>query len=188
MNRFLILATVLLLLGMVLWLASRPDAASQQMPEIAGFVSDRVQTIEIAGGEASPIRFKRMGAGWQLLMNAGEWHDANGDAVSHLLNDLAAMKPIRVVTRNPEQHQRLKVGSKAIRVTLNDQHGVVLLEVLIGKQGSDLLSTYVRMAGQHEVLAVDRSLVWQVSRPLDGWQGREALPVEGVANSEASSE
>lgn len=188
MNRFLMLALILSLVAIVLWLASRPDAASQKMPEITDFTSETVQSIEIAREEVPAIRLKRSNTKWQLLTNTGEMRAANGDAVSHLLNDLATMKPIRVVTRNPEQHQKLKVGPKAIRVTLKDQRDVVLLEVLVGKQGSDLLSTYVRMAGQHEVLAVDRSLVWQVSRPLDGWQGREALPVEGVANSEASRE
>lgn len=177
------LALILSLVALVLWLASRPDAASQQMPEMAGFASDRAQSIEIAREESSTIRLKRSDAGWQLQADVGEWRAANSDAVSHLLNDLAAMKPIRVVTRNPAQHQKLKVGPKAVRVTLKDQHEVLLLEVLIGKQGSDLLSTYVRMAGQHEVLAVDRSLVWQVSRPLDGWQGSEPLQTESAADT-----
>ncbi len=188
MNRFLIPATVLLLVGIVLWLATRPEAAFQQMPEMPEFASDRAQSIEIAGGEVSSVRFRRSDAGWKLLTESGEEHHANKDAVLHLLNDLAAMQPIRVVTNNPEQHQKLMVGPKAIRVTVKDQHEVVLLEVMVGKQGSDLLSTYIRVTGQQAVLAVDRSLAWQVNRSLDGWQQHDLAPAESAASRGATDE
>jgi len=177
-NRFLSLVLILSLAGVVLWLASRPDAAPQRMPEITRFASQAVDTIEIT--DRSQMKLQHTDSGWQLLMGSGVWRAADEEAVSHLLDDLAAMQSIRVVTRNPDQYEKLKVGSAATKVILKDRQGKGIFEVLVGKQGSDLLSTYLRLAGKPEVLAVDRSLLWQVKRPLEGWQAREAVPVEAA--------
>lgn len=191
MNRFISLALVLSLTGVVIWLASRPDAAPQQMPQLAGFAVEKVHTIEIKGhGPALTFSRNELGKGessWQLLAGPEKKVAADSEAVIHLLNDLAAMTPIRVVTRNPEQYERLKVGTETTEVTLKERQGAVLFAVLIGKQGSDLLSTYIRLADKPEVLAVDRSLVWQVHRPLDGWKAKEAAPV-GAASADTSGE
>lgn len=188
MNRFISLALILSLVGMVLWLASRPDSAPQRMPEIAGFSTDAVQRFEINHADTPPVSLQRMESGWQVQAVSGEWRGASGEAVSHLLDDLALMKPIRVVTRNPVQYEKLKVGPEATKVTLKNQQGAVLFAVLIGKQGSDLLSTYLRIPDKPEVLAVDRSLVWQVSRPLAGWKANEAGAVEPASETGKSNE
>jgi len=177
-NRFLSLALILSLAGVVLWMALRPDAAPQRMPEIARFASQGVDSIEIR--DHSQIKLQRVESGWQLLIDSDVWRGADDEAVLHLLNDLAAMQPIRVVTRNPDQYEKLKVGLAATKVLLKDRQGKELFEVMIGKQGSDLLSTYIRFAGKAEVLAVDRSLLWQVKRPLEGWQARDVAPVEAA--------
>ena len=166
------------LAGVVIWLASRPDAAPQKMPELAGFAVGTVHTIEIIQGDGLAVTLKRHDSDWQLQAGSGNESRADDEAVTHLLTDLASMKPVRVVTRNPNQYEKLKVGSGATKVTLKDQLGGVLFAVLIGKQGSDLLSTYIRIADKPEVLAVNRSLLWQVSRPLDGWKTNEADPVD----------
>ncbi len=175
------LALILSLAAIVIWLASRPDAAPQQMPELAGFATERVYSIEIMQRDASLLTLKRSREGWQLQLASGQESRADNDAVVHLLNDLAAMKPVRVVTRNPEQYEKLKVGPGAAKVTLQDQQESTLFEVLIGKQGSDLLSTYIRIAEQPEVLAVDRSLLWQLRRPVEGWRAKveAAAPAAG---------
>jgi hypothetical protein len=55
-------------------------------------------------------------------------------------------------------------------VLLKREHGDTLLELFIGKQGSDLISTYLRFADRPEVLAVDRTLLWQVRRPYEEWK------------------
>lgn len=178
MNRYIPLVLILSLVGTVLWLASRPDSAPQRMPEIAGFAIDAVQSIEITHADSPPVKLQRIEGGWQVLSRSGQWRGAGSDAVSYLVDDLAAMAPLRVVTRNPEQYEKLKVGEGATKVTLKDQQGGLLFEVLIGKQGSDLLSTYLRLPDRPEVLAVNRSLVWQVSRPLDGWNANEGDPVD----------
>ena len=182
MNRFLSLALILSLAGVVLWLALRPDSAPQRMPEIARFTSQAVDAIEIR--DDSQIELRRAESGWQLMIDSSVWSTADDEAVTHLLDDLAAMQPIRVVTRNADQYEKLNVGSKATKVILKDRQGRELFQVMIGKQGSDLLSTYIRLAGKPEVLAVDRSLLWQVKRPLEGWQAREAVQIETAAKPE----
>ena len=182
MNRFLSLALILSLAGVVLWLALRPDSAPQRMPEIARFASQAVDAIEIR--DDSQIKLRRAESGWQLMIDSSVWSTADDEAVTHLLDDLAAMQPIRVVTRNADQYEKLNVGSAATKVLLKDRQGRELFQVMIGKQGSDLLSTYIRLAGKPEVLAVDRSLLWQVKRPLEGWQAREAVQIEAAAKPE----
>jgi hypothetical protein len=57
--------------------------------------------------------------------------------------------------------------------------GDTLLDLFIGKQGSDLISTYLRLADRPEVLAVDRTLLWQVRRPYQDWKAPVSPDADG---------
>jgi len=167
MKKNVFIAALLLLAGVALWLASRPESAPQQMPEMVRFDVDAVASIALVAGEGEKVMLSRSDGRWLLA----EGEPADEDAVSHLLNDLATMRVVRVVTRSFEHHERLQMDVRqASRVTLSDAGGKPLLELFIGKQGTDLISTYLRLADAPEVLAVDKALLWQVKRSYQGWQ------------------
>ncbi len=175
--------TVLLLFlaGVVIWLASRPDSAPQVMPEMIRFNPDAVYALTLTNGAEVTVSLLRDGTLWKLEGAEGEQEDANADIVQHLLDDLAFMKIVRVVTRNPEHYEKLRVTAGSTRVLLKREGGGTLLELFIGKQGSDLISTYLRVAGRPEVLAVDRTLLWQVRRPYQEWKA--PVPIASDINS-----
>ena len=95
------------------------------------------------------------------------------DAVSHLLDDLVTMQVVRVVTKNHQHDETLGLLQGHVLVQCLDAQGSMLLNITIGKQGSDLLSTYVRRDGDDAVVAVNKVLVWQVKRSAKTWQATE---------------
>ena len=200
MKKSMVTVLILLLIGMVFWLASRPDSAPQKMPELVHFNPADVFSITLKQEAVGVVSLLRSGEKWQLaggLQGEGK-EAANADAVLHLLDDLAGMAIIRVVTRSPENYERLqiglekmgstKTGSGSTQVTLKGKDGNMLLNLFVGKQGSDLISTYVRMADTPEVLAVNRVLVWQVRRSYQGWKTRASTPAEPDAVDEPYSQ
>jgi len=88
---------------------------------------------------------------------------ANDEAVQRLLGDLAAMHVVRVVTHTRAHDDTLGM-SKGVKLVLRGRADTALLSLTVGKQSSDLISTYVRIGQAPEVLAVNKALVWQVRR------------------------
>jgi len=110
----------------------------------------------------------------ELVLQKGEWMLSDGtkaqqDAVHHLLDNLERMQRVRTVTQKRSHDTELGL-EQAVHVLCQDVSGKHLLDLEVGKQGSDLLSTYVRRVGEDEVIAVNRSLVWQVQRRLSSWR------------------
>ncbi|MDX8403859.1 MAG: DUF4340 domain-containing protein [Mariprofundaceae bacterium] len=191
MRKLATVVLLLLLLSVVFWLASRPDSAPQTMPEMVRFNPTDVFSITLEQGAVGVISLLRSDEKWQLVGDmSGEGKSAaDAKAVQHLLDDLASMEIIRVVTRNPKHYKGLNIDSAetsygSVQVTLKEDGGKTLLDLLIGKQGSDLISTYLRVADRPEVLAVNRVLLWQVRRSYQGWKAAASKPVESDVNNE----
>ena len=164
--------TVVVLLGIGAWGLMRwqqPPQALQAMPAWPVVVPARAVDIVLraAGPGMQPVHLVKRGKAWQVQDGKG-WQDADGQAVADMLGTLAAMRPDRIVTRNPAHDAALRVGDDADRITVKTADGV-MLELLVGKPGPDLVSTYVRLAGKPAVLSVNRALDWQVRRPISAW-------------------
>jgi len=74
------------------------------------------------------------------------------------------------VTQGHNHDTELELGDKTVVLTLTGKGGAPLDVFHIGKQGTDLISTYVRRAGEPAVMAMDRALLWQVKRLPNAWQ------------------
>jgi hypothetical protein len=172
LKKAVITVSLLFLAGVLIWLASRPDSAPQSMPEMVRFNPDEVYTLALTDGGDVAVSLLRSDSGWELKGEGaeGERQNADADAVQQLLDDLASMKIVRVVTRNPGHYEKLRVTTGSVRLLLKREGGDSLLDLSVGKQGSDLISTYLRLADRPEVLAVDRTLLWQVRRPYQEWK------------------
>ncbi|MFQ5581259.1 MAG: DUF4340 domain-containing protein [Mariprofundaceae bacterium] len=172
MKQAFIVLLLVLLGGWVLWQAAQPSRAPQTMPQWPGIDVRKVQDVRIMTGEAEQIHLQKRDDGWVIV--GGKAEAADDQAVQRLLDDLATMQPIRIVTRNKAHYDRLQVGDTGQKLVLRNDVGDTVFAARIGKQGSDLISTYVRLADHSEAFAVDRSLVWQVKRSVQGWKAAES--------------
>jgi hypothetical protein len=156
----------LLLLWMVLWMWLQPASQSQGMITWSNITAQDVVKVMIRRhGDKSIV----------LKLEQGQWQLANGDlavqgAIFRLLDDLSTMQVIRVVTQTHQHDADLGLLKRGVIVQCLDAQGVVLLDMTVGKQGSDLLSSYIRRNGDDAVVAVNKTLVWQVKRSKKAWK------------------
>jgi len=168
MKRAAMILPLVLLAGWAVWQAAQPSRAPQAMPAWPRFEAGSVHDLRILRGKTERVHLQKQADGWVI---AGDENPAaDKQAVERLLDDLAKMRPVRIVTRNRAHYERLQTGDDAVRVELRDGSGNTVFSAWIGKQGSDLISTYVRLEKMPEVFAVDRSLAWQVKRSVAGWK------------------
>jgi len=160
---------ILLLTLIALW-SYMPDQRSEPAFAMPTIEASSVHRIEIDAGPGHYLALIRHTDHWQLRNGEADARPASDEAVEHLLADLDSMSLIRVVTTNPELYDRMQVGGGAVKLVLMTDQGDVSHRLLIGKQGTDLISTYIRIDDYPEVLAVNKSLVWQVNRSSDGWR------------------
>lgn len=187
-----------LLAGWVFWQQSRPSSAPQALPDWPALSPASVAEIEIRHPGRDAVLLRKQQDGWHLLVtgskkgekpsgaSSGEGSGpvsadgpegpvaADDDAVRHLLTDLAAMRPVRVVSHRAEHYARLGVDAhNGTHLWLRDASGRALLDLYVGKPSTDLVSTYVRLADRSEAVTVNRSLTWQVGRLPDAWKAPE---------------
>jgi len=169
MKKLAWIGLLLLLCLSALWLLQQPDSRTQKLPVWPSLSVDKIVTIIIDQGRDENIILQLVDGQW--LLSNGD--DAAEDAVFRLLDDLVAMQPIRVVTRKHDHDEALGMVKGKVQLQCLDKNGQTLLNITIGKQGSDLLSTYVRLQGHNAVVAVNRTLIWQVKRSKSAWKAVE---------------
>ncbi|MDX8396341.1 MAG: DUF4340 domain-containing protein [Mariprofundaceae bacterium] len=175
MIRFIV---ALLTAGLGFWVIlqiTSPDSAPQALPSLPEIHEIDVTSVDIVlpSETQSTIKLRRDVNGWLLEQGKGSIA-ANKQAVERLVHDLSMMQPIRLLSKKAELHEQFHLGDDAVRVVLQDKKGQTLLDIFIGKQGTDLISTYVRLVGKSEALAVNRTLVWQVKRMPESWRLAES--------------
>ncbi|MDQ6950561.1 MAG: DUF4340 domain-containing protein [Mariprofundales bacterium] len=130
---------------------------------------DEITAITLRYGD-STVRLRKAASGsWQLVDPYGQVA-ANTDLVHRLLRDITAMRPQQLITTNPNNFNRFRLGSEADRLTVQGDGDTPLLDLLVGKPGTDLISTTVRRRGMNQVVTVDRSLGWQLGRTAKSWR------------------
>ncbi|MDQ6957018.1 MAG: hypothetical protein Q9M21_07465, partial [Mariprofundaceae bacterium] len=127
--------SILVLLWAVLWFWQQPTSQSQRMDVWSHIaVKEIVKIIIQKRGDKDII----------LTLKNGKWRLDHGDlvvqnAALRLLDDLSGMQVIRVVTRKHDYDADLGLLNRGVRVQCLDAQDVVLLDIRVGKQGSDLL-------------------------------------------------
>jgi hypothetical protein len=164
---------LLILIGWSAWQFSQPELAPQVHEPLKTPDISKVAAIELVPASGAHVRLKKEGEKWMLVGKPDV--PANEESVRHLLNNLANMRVIRVVTHTHAHDDALGMNS-GTKLTLLDQTDTVLFTLTVGKQGSDLISTYVRIGQAPEVLAVDKSFVWQVRRNSNAWKAPLSKP------------
>ncbi|OIO73135.1 MAG: hypothetical protein CO186_03410 [Zetaproteobacteria bacterium CG_4_9_14_3_um_filter_49_83] len=165
----------------------RSEKSVGDVPRAMALEQTLVYGITLRSDFQPEVVLKRQGDAWTLSDST----PANEELVQRLLSDLADMHVSRIVARSGSHDLELGLSAKdAVHLILQDEHGQTLMQLDIGRQGGDLLSTFVRYGGDEKVLAMDKSLVWQVRRNRDGWKQVQAdnLSSDTAANETAAAQ
>ena len=145
-------------------------------------------------GETEAIVFQSAEEGWQV-QQGGVTAQADPVAVDGLLATLLALKPQRLAARSSEQWDTFEVtDSLGTRVEITGD-GQTLANLLVGKfsmqappppqpgmppmqQPQPKATSYVRLADEPEVYAVEGFLSSAFNRPFNSWRDREFLTLE----------
>jgi len=178
MIRYLAMVAMIVVAAGLAWQQShRPPRAVDQSSEMAlqqwpHITPAQVQTIHIHHGKVL-IQLNRHDENWMVVDTYGEVA-ANQESVSRLLRDVTNMRPQRVLSSNPKNFARFRLTDDTDRLTLDGKGDTVLLDLLVGKPGTDLISTTVRQVGKDAIINVNRSLAWQLGRTPASWHAPEA--------------
>jgi len=89
---------------------------------------------------------------------------------------LSKIKQGEVVSTNPQNYERFNLGKNATNVTFYDKGGKVADEIIIGKNGPDYQSSYIRRPNKDAVLKVPGMLTYIFSRGgPNAWREREMI-------------
>jgi len=175
MKGYLAIITVIVVSAGLAW------QQSQQPPSAVDATSKHAlqQWPQITPAAVASIQLRHNGTTTKLDQHRSQWMvsdqygaavAANQALVAQLLKTVTHMRPQRVVSSNPENFSRFRLTDDADRLTLKGENGNVLLDILVGKSGSNLISTTVRQVGDNVIINVNRSLAWQLGKSAASWR------------------
>ncbi|MDX8397282.1 MAG: DUF4340 domain-containing protein [Mariprofundaceae bacterium] len=126
---------------------------------------EQINRVSLQSGFQSDIELELNDSVWQL----SDGQKVRQDYVLRLLDDLLSMQQVRLVSHDHDHDKVLGLQYELVHIQCLDAAGKILFSVDVGKQASDLVSTYVRLGGQDQVISVNKTLVWQVRRRMSAW-------------------
>jgi (2Fe-2S) ferredoxin len=186
----------LLILAVVLgiaayWYSQREEkmlesAAPSVQPVFSGITSATVERVEISVPEAKPVTLTKLDGVWYT--NVEKKHKADSNLISNLFATLEKEVTGEVVSDNPEHYADYQVNdTSATRVKVLGREGKVLLDLYVGKAGSTFFTTFVRKAGEKEVLSANASLTYVFNKP-EGWREKRIFQFDQEDIVEVSGE
>jgi hypothetical protein len=161
----IILALQVVLAGIIFW-AQRPVKA-ESGPLLSGYEAGKVASFKIDNNEGNSVALAKKDGDW--VLSSGGDYPADQEAVSTLLDKLAAIQADRLVTRTKDSHKRLQVADddfiRRLQIELDDG---ATFELLLGTSPNPR-STNVRLAGQNDVFLTGELLSYDVDAVVSRW-------------------
>jgi hypothetical protein len=175
MRRLSLFAIIFIVMAALYWFLEGPkikNADREQNNLLSGLESPNVERINISSASSGAIVLKRADNGWQVSEDLTTFSTADSTAVEALFESLAQLKNDSLVSRNSDRHALYEVSPETgIQVEVLGGEGT-LANVLIGKSGPNIFSTYVRVAEKDEVYLVDGILQNATSKTLNEWRDK----------------
>lgn len=168
-------AAAALAVSLVVGLLTTPAARSTRADRSAAlptFLRERVNTIEMAGGETVLVR---TGDGWGVGLSAELSVPARIERVDALLDALAGARVRRLVTTNRTRHAELGFGTP-LSVILRDSDGTLLLALETGDAVSGGPGLYARLDDSDRVVEIDGTVGFYLDREAGYWVDRRLMP------------
>ncbi|MCD4653758.1 DUF4340 domain-containing protein [bacterium] len=181
MNRkFQILILIFIVLGVAVYFRenSRKKKSAEKPAEL-GLLFPDFDSAEVVsmsfGSFGGSVQLEKEDEKW-FVIDDGKKFPADMNAVDKVMETTREMKATQIISRNPAKHMTFQVnaaqeteisdndgkqkpftiGTMGTEVTLSGKDATEIAHFYIGKNGSvDFMSTYLRKAGQDEVLLVN---------------------------------
>lgn len=191
-------------IAIVVWIVERPDrskvenfASFQIYP---GLVDKGVSSIEVKH-LLSGTKLSKTNDGWmvteveteiqkQLNKKDGEEETAEGpppafqefradtEKVAMTIKELAALTARAMVSVNPERQGTYQVGKLAKEVVLYNASGDKIADIFIGKNGSEMFTTYLRRGGEDQVYLVGGNIGAVIPADVMSWRDKKIWSVD----------
>lgn len=180
-----ILIIILILLGGILVFTELFHKTEKNLKtNIADFDIENVVKIELKSKTEEGITLtKKDSENWNVSDSDKEYK-ANLDIVNNYLNELSKIKSQRLAAKSKDKWDEFEVtDSSALKIKLFDSKNKSLLDILIGKfsykQVADPYGrnnvqgiSYIRLANEKEIYAVDGFLPMSLDKKLDDWRNK----------------
>lgn len=103
----------------------------------------------------------------------GRWFRADRSRVSGALGNFGGLAEGVVVSSNEDKRRLYRVEATGVRVKLFDRNGELIDDIIVGKNGPDLASSYVRRSNEDEVYLLDRSISGVFTPFVQDWRDRK---------------
>ncbi len=176
MRRLSLFALIFIVMAGLYWLLEGSDSKhAVREPDhlLRGFEPANVERINITGSSTDAIALQRTDNVWQVATSKGTTHAADNSAVQSLLESLIKLKAGSMVSRKPDRHALYEVSPETgLHIKALNHKKQTLADLLIGKSGPNIFSTYVRVADSDKVYLVDSILQNKVSKSLNEWRDK----------------
>ncbi len=158
-----------------------------------------IGVVTISEGEKT-IRLKRKGEVWVVAQPAGDAavqpaaatplataesaaastdeveYPVDSASISTAIEKVTSLKKDALISENPEKQPIFEVDSvKGINVTIADNSGNEIGSFIIGKNGTDYNSNYIRMKGSNEVYLSSGGIRYSFFTDLKRWRDKTIL-------------
>ncbi len=132
---------------------------------------ENIARIEIKRGDKR-LEFQKINEIWTIIEDSVP-RTANEERITRLIDNLSFLTG-KVVGKSKSEFPSYDVDDKnGTFVTIYDKNNVKILELIIGKQGADFATNFVRLPNSNEVLLVEKSIKPQISSLSPaGWRNR----------------
>jgi hypothetical protein len=181
-KKILVLAVVLAAFAFLYFISEQAAAKKERRMELLlapGFDASRAAVITITVPGKAAVALKKNGGAWTLT--AGDTtYGADTAAVSSLLEHIGKMQSATVASKNPKYFESFDVSDgKAVDVKIEDAGQKICAHVLLGKNGPDIFSTYVRAKDAGTVYLVPGILKNMADRELKDWRDKTIWKLNG---------
>lgn len=201
------LVAVLILAAVIFWV-EKPESSRIKTASKSDFIPD-YDTADIASFEVDQFlegaRLKREGEKWlvtdfttpaekELLEKEGKeipsekWYRADRPRVMSAIGIFSNLEEGALVSDNPEKRSLYQVDAAGVHAKGLDSTGKVIFDVVIGKNGPDFASAYIRRLNEDKVYLVHQPIVGQFSPRVNDWRDRKLWSVEPSSIKEISVE
>ncbi len=103
---------------------------------------------------------------------------ADQEKIKILMEKAGALKVINLVSKNPDNFTKFDLNDNSAKKMIFNASNSEILNLIIGKTGSDWNSTYLRLATKNEVFLVDQELNSLFSLVPDNWRDKTVLNID----------